>query len=364
MPAPDIDTSASSGHRAGSPPPEPLLLRCGPYRHRMDPEAGAITVGRGPTCTVQLDFKWLSRSHLRLIPEQGRWIATDTSRNGIFVNGERVSNAPVGAGTVINLGDPEGIALSFHDPSEISDQAEAQAQEAARGEIADPGMVRAGRAVAERRKALGISQRDMAASGVLNAGALVSFEKARSWPHERTLTKLENALQWPPGTITAIRRGEAAPDETTQVVATSVATAVITQSIQLALNGIDAATSALPPDDSADFAARACAILADLRALQTTVRGAIEASPGIASLALALGAARQRYDDLMMRVAATDEATLGQRLYAARRRANLTETDIAQAAALPGHVIVAVEAEEPLTPPVRSALEALVQQLS
>jgi transcriptional regulator with XRE-family HTH domain len=341
--------------------PEPLVLRCGQLRHRLDPDAGEVTVGRAPTCTVHLDFKWLSRIHLRLAPHAGQWLATDSSRNGIFVDGQRVSTVPVSAGTVINLGDPEGLALSFHDPSDSTPLVPGENEDLL--EVTDPGMVRAGRAVAERRKALGLTQRDMAASGVLNAGALVSFEKARSWPHERTLAKLEDALQWPTGTITAIRHGVTAPDETTQVVATSVATPLITQSIQLALNGIDAAISALPAADSADFAARSDAILADLRALQTTVSAAIDASPGLASLVIALGATRKRYDDLLMRVATTDAATLGQRLYAARRRTNLTEADIAQAAGLPVEIVAAAEAEQPVTAPVRAALEALLQQL-
>ncbi|WP_431240944.1 hypothetical protein ACQ86B_28905 (plasmid) [Mycolicibacterium aichiense] len=100
-----------------------------------------------------------------------------------------------------------------------------------------------------------------------------------------------------------------------------------------------------------------------MRALQTTVSSAIEASPGIGSLVIALAAARQRYNDLLMRVAATDAATLGQRLYAARRRAELTEADIAQAAGVPRELIAAAEAEQPVTAPVRAALEALLEQL-
>ncbi|WP_431240945.1 FHA domain-containing protein (plasmid) [Mycolicibacterium aichiense] len=249
MPASDTDPTGSVGSSTDNPL-KPLVLRCGQHRHRLDPDAGEVTVGRAPTCTVHLDFKWLSRIHVRLTPDAGGWLASDSSRNGIFVAGQRVTTVAVSAGTVINLGDPEGMALSFQDPSDSGPLAPEDDEEDFR-EVTDPGMVRAGRAVAERRKALGITQRDMAASGVLNAGALVSFEKARSWPHERTLAKLENALQWPAGTITAIRRGEASPDdETTQVVATTVATPLITQSIQLAVNGIDAAISALPSADS------------------------------------------------------------------------------------------------------------------
>ena len=71
----------------------------------------------------------------------------------------------------------------------------------------DPGMVRAGAAAAARRRELDISQRSLAADGIINAGALIAFEKGRSWPRERTRVKLEEILHWPPGTIARIRRG-------------------------------------------------------------------------------------------------------------------------------------------------------------
>ncbi|HEX7827811.1 MAG TPA: transcriptional regulator, partial [Mycobacterium sp.] len=62
-------------------------------------------------------------------------------------------------------------------------------------------MERAGAAAAARRRELDISQRSLAADGIINAGALISFEKGRSWPRERTRLRLEEVLHWPPGTI-------------------------------------------------------------------------------------------------------------------------------------------------------------------
>ena len=59
----------------------------------------------------------------------------------------------------------------------------------------DPGMARAGAAAAARRRELDISQRSLAADGIINAGALISFEKGRSWPRERTRAKLEEVLK-------------------------------------------------------------------------------------------------------------------------------------------------------------------------
>src|SRR3954447_15721471 len=78
-------------------------------------------------------------------------------------------------------------------------------------DVADPGLVRAGAAAAARRRELDISQRSLAADGIINAGALIAFEKGRSWPRDRPRAKLEEVLQWPAGTIERIRDGAAVP---------------------------------------------------------------------------------------------------------------------------------------------------------
>src|SRR6476620_7354192 len=75
-------------------------------------------------------------------------------------------------------------------------------------EVLDSGMMGAGAAAAARRSELDISQRSLAADGIINAGALIAFEKGRSWPRERTRAKLEEMLRWPPGTIARLRKGE------------------------------------------------------------------------------------------------------------------------------------------------------------
>ncbi len=75
----------------------------------------------------------------------------------------------------------------------------------------DVGLIRAGAAAAARRRQLDISQRSLAADGIINAGALIAFEKGRSWPRERTRLKLEEVLHWPPGTIARLRQGGSVP---------------------------------------------------------------------------------------------------------------------------------------------------------
>src|SRR5829696_6317909 len=80
-------------------------------------------------------------------------------------------------------------------------------------DVVDSGLARAGAAAAARRRELDISQRSLAADGIINAGALIAFEKGRSWPRERTRAKLEEVLQWPPGMIARLREGEPAERE-------------------------------------------------------------------------------------------------------------------------------------------------------
>ena len=81
------------------------------------------------------------------------------------------------------------------------------------------------------------------------------------------------------------------------------------------------------------------------------------------ALIKALSAVRTRYDELMLRAARAPQATLGQRLYAARRGANLTILETAQAAGVSEEDIVGAEAEEPVPADAVRAIESLIDQL-
>ena len=77
----------------------------------------------------------------------------------------------------------------------------------------DNPLERVGRAVADRRVELGLeTQRDLAdAAGVsLNTAALL--ERGKSFPHRTNRIKFEDALQWPRGTLDAVRRGGNVPE--------------------------------------------------------------------------------------------------------------------------------------------------------
>ena len=78
---------------------------------------------------------------------------------------------------------------------------------------------------------------------------------------------------------------------------------------------------------------------------------------------LALRTVRGCYDDLMFRAAAAPGATLGQRLYVARRRASLSAAETANAAGLPAELVDAVEAGEPAADADTRALNDLIDSL-
>ncbi|TQK29763.1 hypothetical protein [Arthrobacter sp. SLBN-53] len=237
--------------------------------------------------------------------------------------------------------------------------------ETGNGEPADdPGMARAGAAAAARRRELNVSQRRLAADGVINAGALIAFEKGRSWPRLATRAKLESVLQWPPGTIERIRRGEptgpAAPARPQPPAADELP--LIAQAVVAAANTFAGSIEALPPVTDPGFTGRATAILADLRQLEAVAARAarIQLTP---ELIRALSGVRSRIDELTLRAAEAPSATLGQRLYAARRRANLTVGETAMAAGVSDDAIVGTEAERPPTEAEVAAIEALMAQI-
>ena len=238
----------------------------------------------------------------------------------------------------------------------------------------DPGMERAGAAAAARRRELDISQRSLAADGIINAGALISFEKGRSWPRERTRLRLEEVLQWPPGTIARIRSGEPVP--TTQVPLAPQAQAVaappltsagevplIAQAVVAAVNTLGATADALPAIEDSEFTPWVTQILSDLRQLEAVAASAARLGPVSPPLIKALGLVRARIDELTLLGAKSPTATLGQRLYAARRGANLTIQETALAAGVPEAVVVGAEAEAAVSDQDKELVEKLLLQL-
>lgn len=242
----------------------------------------------------------------------------------------------------------------------------------------DVGLVRAGAAAAARRRELDISQRSLAADGIINAGALIAFEKGRSWPRERTRLKLEEVLRWPPGTIAKLRQGGSvpapapAPGPVVPVIAPAGAgiaapradeVPLVAQAVLTAVNTLESTVAAFPPDSDPNFVPRVTAILTDLRQLEAVASRAARISVVTPALIKALSAVRRQIDDLTLRAAAAPGATLGQRLYAARRNANLTVGETAQAAGVSEDAIARTEAEHPVDAGAVHAIEALIDAL-
>ncbi|MDY7230645.1 sigma 54-interacting transcriptional regulator [Hyalangium rubrum] len=68
-----------------------LLLLSGPSSGRRFEVVSEVTLGRSPSCEIQLDDDKVSRRHARVFLRQGQaWLSDLGSRNGTLVNGERV----------------------------------------------------------------------------------------------------------------------------------------------------------------------------------------------------------------------------------------------------------------------------------
>jgi transcriptional regulator with XRE-family HTH domain len=231
-------------------------------------------------------------------------------------------------------------------------------------DVVDPGLVRAGAASAARRRELDISQRSLAADGIINAGALIAFEKGRSWPRERTRAKLEEVLQWPQGTIARLRRGEpVAAERPSEPIAGADEGQLIAQAVITAVHTLGSAVDSLPAVDDGEFTPRVTAILADLRKLEAVAARATRITQVTPALIKALGTVRHHIDELTTLGATAPRATLGQRLYATRRRANLTIGETAQAAGVSEDDVARAEADEPVPPTTTDAIEALLKQI-
>jgi len=322
------------------------------------------TIGREPRAGGRIDGPKISAEYLRAVSDDGQWRIVDDSPSGMFVDGRRESSVTVSDKTTVRFGDPTGgKALTFE---VVSPSADPQSNEA------DPGLVRAGAAAAARRRELDISQRSLAADGIINAGALIAFEKGRSWPRERTRAKLEDVLQWPAGTIARIRQGEPAGAQTPTAVADAAPevspsdgpASLIAQAVAAAVDTCSLAIAALPSPEDPDFTDRAAPILADLRQLEAIAVQATRISRITPELIKALSAVRRHHDKLMTLGATAPSATLAQRLYAARRRANLSTAETAQAAGVAEEMVVRAEAEEALPVEAAEAIEALIAQIN
>jgi ABC-type multidrug transport system ATPase subunit len=83
-----------------------------------------VVIGRDLRADVRVAHPLVSRAHVVLRFDQGRWVAIDNgSLNGMFVNNRRVPSVDIRDGQSINIGNPDGPALTFEvgrqDPASV-----------------------------------------------------------------------------------------------------------------------------------------------------------------------------------------------------------------------------------------------------
>lgn len=349
-----------------------LTVRVGSASYRVQGADSPVVVGRpdartGQAPQIPIEDGRVSREHLVVVARAGTWHGIPKGRNGVFIDGREVDAEfaiPEDELTVV-LGHPHiGIQVHFSG--------------------LDPSLVYVGAQVAQRRNELGISQRTLAGAQIMNAGALIQFEKGRSWPRQKTREKLEEALGWPPGHIESLRstyeaqalaeqsqaepHGPAAQDDERTVLlgsggTTSVESRFMVETISVALSNIKSQITALPSAADQTFQSRIAGLLTDLARLESAASNASRGAAGAQDIFLRLGEIRRMRRDLMLKAAGSPNATLGQRVFAARHRAELTVEEAAAMAGLSPADVVVAEAGQSLTAIQVDALQALLAAL-
>ena len=166
--------------------PGSLVVMTNGRSHVVSPRAGVATIGRDPHAQVKIDDARISRVHVRVEFVDGTWRAVDTSMNGMFLGSSRAHSVAVTDGLTVRLGDPVAGPTVQFEVVPVNVAVRADPDDPERTTLVEPdddstvalhpGMVRAGAAAAARRRELDISQRSLAAGGIINAGALIAFE--------------------------------------------------------------------------------------------------------------------------------------------------------------------------------------------
>jgi transcriptional regulator with XRE-family HTH domain len=370
--------SQSARDEAGLPI---VIVRFGRVDEVLRPGDGPVFIGRELPAQLRIDDTRISRTHARIESVGAQWVVVDEgSTNGVFLGGERVSSVSVTDGMTLHLGHSEGIAVrfSFIDPdagtmmatgvmpARTTDDTIAHSGDDPAGGAPQngPDTARAGAAVTARREELGYSPRRLSDETGVGLDELEDFERGRSWPPATTREKIERALRWPSGTIPLVARGGEVPeDDDTGTLSDSVQLEVMLDYATIALDGMAARIAALPPVSDPEFGVQVAELLAQLRKLHATTANAARSAPALEIL-LALSDVRRSYTDLMIRAAAAPNATLGQRLYAARNRALLSVEEAAAATGLDVEAVTDVEAERTVSAEVAAAVESLLLRLA
>lgn len=81
----------------------------------LDDSQTELSIGRSPDCAISIPVRWISRNHATLRREKGHFSLEDAgSKNGVFVNGQRVvRSVSLNDGDIIQLA--PGLELIYVD---------------------------------------------------------------------------------------------------------------------------------------------------------------------------------------------------------------------------------------------------------
>ncbi|MDT5175480.1 MAG: transport system ATP-binding/permease protein [Mycobacterium sp.] len=97
-----------------SPPVPPTLTVRHDGTERTFAAGHDVVVGRDLRADMRITHPLISRAHLLLRFDQGRWLAIDNnSLNGTYANGHRVPLVDISDGQSVNIGNPDGPLLVF-----------------------------------------------------------------------------------------------------------------------------------------------------------------------------------------------------------------------------------------------------------
>ncbi|HZA12414.1 FHA domain-containing protein, partial [Mycobacterium sp.] len=95
------------------PEPPALTVRSDGSQRTFGP-GHDVVIGRDLRADVRVAHPLVSRAHVVLRYDHGRWVAIDNgSLNGMFVNNRRVPSLDIRDGQSINIGNPDGPQLTF-----------------------------------------------------------------------------------------------------------------------------------------------------------------------------------------------------------------------------------------------------------
>jgi HD-GYP domain-containing protein (c-di-GMP phosphodiesterase class II) len=81
------------------------ILQPAGLQRRIPLDRGEFRIGRDAACALRLDFPDVSRAHARIYQQGKHWLVEDSgSRNGVWVNGERIGRKQLGDGDLVKIG--------------------------------------------------------------------------------------------------------------------------------------------------------------------------------------------------------------------------------------------------------------------